>query len=311
MPDLVLAAYYFFSYSAPMAAAALCIMQLAKRRDRFTLLCLLTILASLGHRICLNVEYFSARFLLARSYFFDHWTARLAYFGSYAALFYLLPTLAYALAGRRLGRAARITSLALAGAALACIAAPAFVPRVYSRIRLILALEQGVAAGSILTHAYCAVSLLAFSARTADASERSLLRLQGIAMALFVPVQILEAAYSLRGLVWPRPLSADYLLFFLWCILSIAQYARRAQAGRPTTTDSVPDSFAAAYGISEREREIIVLLARGLANKEIGAALSISEKTVKNHVYSVYRKTGVQARVALVRKLMEHAQPRP
>ncbi len=48
--------------------------------------------------------------------------------------------------------------------------------------------------------------------------------------------------------------------------------------------------------LSERELDVLRLLARGLANKEISRDLGIAEKTVKTHVSSVLGKLGVQSR---------------
>ena len=48
--------------------------------------------------------------------------------------------------------------------------------------------------------------------------------------------------------------------------------------------------------LSERELEVLRLLARGLANKEISRDLGIAEKTVKTHVSSILGKLGVQSR---------------
>ncbi len=45
-------------------------------------------------------------------------------------------------------------------------------------------------------------------------------------------------------------------------------------------------------GLSSREVEILRLVARGLSNREVGAALMISEHTAANHVRSILRKTG-------------------
>jgi DNA-binding NarL/FixJ family response regulator len=44
--------------------------------------------------------------------------------------------------------------------------------------------------------------------------------------------------------------------------------------------------------LSAREAEVLRLVARGLSNREIGAALFISEHTAANHVRSILRKTG-------------------
>ena len=48
--------------------------------------------------------------------------------------------------------------------------------------------------------------------------------------------------------------------------------------------------------LSAREREILNLLARGLTNLDIGRELFISEKTVRNHVTSIFEKLGVHSR---------------
>lgn len=50
------------------------------------------------------------------------------------------------------------------------------------------------------------------------------------------------------------------------------------------------------HKLTEREKEILDLLTRGLANKEIAQALFITEKTVKNHLYRMFKKLGVQGR---------------
>lgn len=53
--------------------------------------------------------------------------------------------------------------------------------------------------------------------------------------------------------------------------------------------------------LTGRELEIVPLVAAGLSNKEVGARLGISHSTVKVHLKSVYRKLGVDGRVALLR----------
>ena len=53
------------------------------------------------------------------------------------------------------------------------------------------------------------------------------------------------------------------------------------------------DAFSS---LSPREREILALLSEGLANAEIGERLDIKEKTVRNHISSLYDKLGVWTR---------------
>lgn len=53
---------------------------------------------------------------------------------------------------------------------------------------------------------------------------------------------------------------------------------------------------AGSEPLTERENDVLRLLARGLANKEIARELQIGEKTVKTHVSNILAKLGVQSR---------------
>ncbi len=71
-----------------------------------------------------------------------------------------------------------------------------------------------------------------------------------------------------------------------------------------------PDSSAVVTrdenGLTEREREIVRLVATGQKNREVGATLSISERTVKTHLTNIFQKLGVRDRVALVMYALRH-----
>jgi DNA-binding NarL/FixJ family response regulator len=54
-------------------------------------------------------------------------------------------------------------------------------------------------------------------------------------------------------------------------------------------------------GLTERENQVLQLLAHGLANKQIALRLGISEHTVKFHISSIYNKLGVTNRTEAVR----------
>lgn len=56
-----------------------------------------------------------------------------------------------------------------------------------------------------------------------------------------------------------------------------------------------------AEPLTEREREVLQRIAQGLANKQIAAALGISEHTVKFHLSSIYTKLGATNRTEAVR----------
>ncbi len=65
------------------------------------------------------------------------------------------------------------------------------------------------------------------------------------------------------------------------------------------------EPFCGRYGITKREREIIVLVLKGKTNKEIERDLFISERTVKAHLYNVFQKAGVKNRLQLANLIQE------
>jgi two-component system nitrate/nitrite response regulator NarL len=57
--------------------------------------------------------------------------------------------------------------------------------------------------------------------------------------------------------------------------------------------------------LTEREKEILMLAAAALSNKEIGNKLDLVEGTVKLHVHNIYRKLGIGSRTALIELVEE------
>ena len=57
-------------------------------------------------------------------------------------------------------------------------------------------------------------------------------------------------------------------------------------------------------GLSEREVEVCMMMARGASNRKIADKLFIAECTVKDHVTSIFRKLGVTNRSAVVPRLL-------
>jgi DNA-binding NarL/FixJ family response regulator len=91
----------------------------------------------------------------------------------------------------------------------------------------------------------------------------------------------------------------------------------RAAAGEPVFSPSLASlvlvEFRRLSGsstdvrpLSEREREVLQLVARGHSYREIGAELFIAEKTVENHVRNILAKLHLNRRQELIRFALEH-----
>ncbi|MEO6145468.1 MAG: response regulator transcription factor [Sulfuriferula sp.] len=60
--------------------------------------------------------------------------------------------------------------------------------------------------------------------------------------------------------------------------------------------------------LSQREREIVELVAQGLSNKAISSRLDLSENTVRNHLSNIMEKLGMQNRVQVATSALKHGR---
>lgn len=67
----------------------------------------------------------------------------------------------------------------------------------------------------------------------------------------------------------------------------------------------VPDA-APAEPLSRRQRQLILMLDRGLSNREIAAELGLSEHTVKVHLWRLFRRLGVNSRTQTLHYARTH-----
>ncbi len=105
-------------------------------------------------------------------------------------------------------------------------------------------------------------------------------------------------AWTRSSIVWgilPLDSSADELS------AAVRALSQGLIVGTSSLLFSSEEETSARGPLTDREAEVLALLSRGMANKQIAAALGISEHTVKFHVSSIYAKLNVTNRTEAVR----------
>jgi DNA-binding NarL/FixJ family response regulator len=72
-----------------------------------------------------------------------------------------------------------------------------------------------------------------------------------------------------------------------------------ADEAPPQMAPAIPGRERERSPLSQREREIVALVAQGFKNKEMAEKMFISEQTVKNHLHNIFDKLGVSDRLEL------------
>ena len=79
----------------------------------------------------------------------------------------------------------------------------------------------------------------------------------------------------------------------------IRQFVANDEAPAPPMPSTTPTRERERSPLSQREREIVALVAQGFKNKEMAEKMFISEQTVKNHLHNIFDKLGVSDRLEL------------
>ena len=101
----------------------------------------------------------------------------------------------------------------------------------------------------------------------------------------------MSAGYDSRGQNWERIVKAvKAVVVLLMLALSVPALAQDSQGQNNQQVNS----------LTSRERQIVLMVAEGLSNKDVGRRLNLSEGTVKVHLHNIYGKLGVKNRTSLV-----------
>ena len=130
------------------------------------------------------------------------------------------------------------------------------------------------------------------------------------AAALAPPARLLAAADAYHAMTEPRPhrpaFGAEQAAEILKEEVRAGKLDAPAAAAVLEAAGQPVPRIERPRGLTEREAEVVGLLARGLQTKEIARALGISTKTADRHIQNAYGKIGVSTRAAAALFAMEH-----
>ena len=131
-----------------------------------------------------------------------------------------------------------------------------------------------------------------------------------VAAVLTQPARILAAADAYHAMTEPRPhrraLAPEQAAEVVRQEVRVGRLDAEAVAAVLSAAGQAVPRIERPAGLTDREAEVVALLARGLQTKQVAHALGIAVKTADTHVQHAYRKIGVSTRAAATLFAMQH-----
>ncbi|MCG8568690.1 MAG: LuxR C-terminal-related transcriptional regulator [Spirochaetes bacterium] len=107
---------------------------------------------------------------------------------------------------------------------------------------------------------------------------------------------------DLISAVLMKILFLNLILCFLFLNIKMIYYFYQKEYTQPAKqiAPQLNEEKVFQYSITDREKEIILMINQGYSNKEIAHKLYLSRKTIDNHIYKIFKKADVKNRVEMV-----------
>lgn len=94
-----------------------------------------------------------------------------------------------------------------------------------------------------------------------------------------------------------------FTLAISYFVINIRDWQIYIPSNLHSITTALSPEFYAHYNITKSEKRVAHALLKGMSNKEMAYTFEVAENTIKNQIYSIYRKLVVQSRVEFVNKV--------
>ena len=153
---------------------------------------------------------------------------------------------------------------------------------------------------------YCIIVMFSEWKRIMDRSVRVMCLTMIIISFAMLPVSVLSMIFqTLRSISIPVVSLSYTIAILIFLFIAISHLDNSKEEKTDGERKGLSMESVEAYHITEREFEVILLIKKGLTNKEIASDLSISVNTVNNHIANIFSKTGVRSRIDLLNLLQE------
>ncbi len=291
--------YYLISYSTGFAGLTLMLLIYLKYKIQTILYYIIWLVAFTGTLILGNVEFYRITILSQYNTYNSIWPIFLHHF-LYGIMFYTMPLIFHKLLNIKFSLLPKIVF----GSMFLFTLILAFIPCFYTSWEADEAKINGfkINAWMIIGIAFYLFILSIFQLRNIKVREKKMLIIISIILfGIFIPLWILEYFWDFNFLNILRPLSLENLFYFIWNLIMVVFMAKYLFAGTPQIlADDIPEDIIHQFGITPREKEIIIMIAKGFTNKMMASALGIATLTVRNHVYNIYQKTKAKSKIDLI-----------
>ena len=130
--------------------------------------------------------------------------------------------------------------------------------------------------------------------------KKTVFAFSGIIIALLVLFQVSTYYYATGDLSIEILIAAIAVIF-----LFLGIYLNKKSLHKPPSTTLADPKQLIKLGISKREYEVLIEIAKGLSNKEIAAKLFVTESTIKSHVSNLLVKLASKRRTQAIKKAKE------
>jgi DNA-binding CsgD family transcriptional regulator len=302
----IIFALYSLSFAISISAQAVILLLYLKQKKLLVLLYLLAVLSLFVFLTVDEINYFYNVFT-SWLYLQEILWVRIVYFISIGTIIYILPLLVHSFLGIRFSLLKKTGFGLLSFLVIFQVMIPYLITPLGRGVPDIILMTANFTTDAfLLVLIYVEIVCLANLKEIKTREMQSILKTAMAVLGIFILLGGFDTYRRYFNFLTVVPFFSNSLSFFIWNLASLVIFAKLFFLKQPELiTPEMTSAFLVRYGITGREREIIILLAKGLANKQIAGELNISTMTVKNHIYNIFQKAGVTGRVELLHKMKE------